>query len=435
MNDSMAFVRPQWLLPKQQGMQCRSHSQTLTMLLIYNIVATLVAYLLAMPSFFVPFQYVQTALLHFFQRRWRAIRHKQQREESSEAAAFSSRFQSASSIILSTLGSLVISICAPILTAVVLSQGRDSGVSTGILIQQWATRPRASWLVFFTNGAVGWVHRNILFARALRTGAVQWTTLGSPQADAEDKSAPNEAVDGESIPALAPRPKVFLDRIELLFGRNKDLPEMAHLRPSAPGFQARVQVLRGMQAHNFYATMMSTIINESVLSLIGLKFLIDQSLTGDEYFQSLSKRQAGGASLDNPDTKSFKTPPSPLHTAAGAFLVAVCIHLVLFGITMFCFAVYCIRLAGKRMVGDSTKSKTATWDLAILVRLFTLLMFTAIAMYATSWKFWKELLNVVPVDMYCIESSWKIDLVYVMLPVCLGLWRMAWSAIGGRCSG
>jgi hypothetical protein len=38
---------------------------------------------------------------------------------------------------------------------------------------------------------------------------------------------------------------------------------------------------------------------------------------------------------------------------------------------------------------------------------------------------WKDLLDSTPVELYCIEESTSIDLIYCLLPVALGLWRAA----------
>jgi hypothetical protein len=48
-----------------------------------------------------------------------------------------------------------------------------------------------------------------------------------------------------------------------------------------------------------------------------------------------------------------------------------------------------------------------------------------------SWMIWKDFLHHASDDMYCIESSTPLDVIYCLLPLFLGLWRLAWS-VGGK---
>ena len=48
--------------------------------------------------------------------------------------------------------------------------------------------------------------------------------------------------------------------------------------------------------------------------------------------------------------------------------------------------------------------------------------------YAVSWCLWTNFLKSVPSDLYCIDASSYIDVVYCLLPVLLGTWRLACAA-------
>ena len=51
-----------------------------------------------------------------------------------------------------------------------------------------------------------------------------------------------------------------------------------------------------------------------------------------------------------------------------------------------------------------------------------------VVVYAFSWCLWTSFLKSVPGELYCIEASSYIDVVYCVLPVILGVWRLAWAA-------
>jgi hypothetical protein len=47
-----------------------------------------------------------------------------------------------------------------------------------------------------------------------------------------------------------------------------------------------------------------------------------------------------------------------------------------------------------------------------------------------SWDIWASFLKHATDEMYCIESSTPIDVIYCLLPLFLGLWRLGWSSRG-----
>lgn len=56
---------------------------------------------------------------------------------------------------MSTIGSVIIALTAPLLTAISLWTKHRQNVNLWVIVQQWATRPRATCLVFPINALVG----------------------------------------------------------------------------------------------------------------------------------------------------------------------------------------------------------------------------------------------------------------------------------------
>jgi len=48
-------------------------------------------------------------------------------------------------------------------------------------------------------------------------------------------------------------------------------------------------------------------------------------------------------------------------------------------------------------------------------------------MYIYSWMIWKNFLESAPDSMYCVQASALVDVVYLLLPIVLGVWRLACS--------
>jgi hypothetical protein len=55
-----------------------------------------------------------------------------------------------------------------------------------------------------------------------------------------------------------------------------------------------------------------------------------------------------------------------------------------------------------------------------------------IIMYTESWTIWANFLNETPEELYCVEGSTLVDVIYGLLPVALGLWRLGWAAGGNK---
>jgi hypothetical protein len=57
----------------------------------------------------------------------------------------------------------------------------------------------------------------------------------------------------------------------------------------------------------------------------------------------------------------------------------------------------------------------------LLVLTFFVIVFLILVVYAESWVVWSNFLHETPEELYCVESSTLVDLVYCLLPVVLGI--------------
>ncbi|KAI9670914.1 MAG: hypothetical protein M1817_003799 [Caeruleum heppii] len=150
-------------------MVCQPHSRILIMFAVYNLVSVVISYLLATPFFFTRYRRGVDALCRGGLRIGRALSRRpvsslqsgdhRGRAESTETP-FSPRHQTTLAVVMSIGGSIALTIAAPVLTAFVLAH-QNPMVDPGALIQQWATRPRASWMVYFVHAVVGRTHAMI----------------------------------------------------------------------------------------------------------------------------------------------------------------------------------------------------------------------------------------------------------------------------------
>lgn len=76
MSTNTTFIRPQWLIHKEPGMDCRPHAETLGMLAMYNVVSAIVSYTLATSFFFAQFRKLQHGSFALLRSSWRRMRRK-----------------------------------------------------------------------------------------------------------------------------------------------------------------------------------------------------------------------------------------------------------------------------------------------------------------------------------------------------------------------
>jgi hypothetical protein len=145
------FILPNWLVPEEPGMNCRSHPKIFTMFLVYNLVSVLVSLLLAWP-FFVGLQAAaQTSLFRAFSNAYRRLRGASGTQETKRQERQEYRDTKLLSFFMVTAGSIIISISAPIFSGLSIYLRHRGTVNFSNLLAEWSTRPRGTFLVLFTN--------------------------------------------------------------------------------------------------------------------------------------------------------------------------------------------------------------------------------------------------------------------------------------------
>lgn len=358
-NSDTSFIRPQWLLPKSPGMQCQPHSRILGMFALYNFVAVAMSYILAMPFFFKRYRRGLDACGRTCTRVGRALLGRPHPQIEETDRPYSSRRHTTLAMVMSIGGSLAFSVAAPVLTAFVLARPNREEVDPWGIIQQWATRPRASWMIFLVHAVLGRIQ-------------VKWN-----QPTSDDRLQGQ----GDSDDAFEP-------------------------------------------AHGFYVTAASAVLNEAVINLLGIRYLWEQARGGAD------RSSSAGRSTRSTYTMSGPRPPM-MQQGAQAMAGTIMFWECLFGVYVL-VGLLCLAVVGRRKLwgeGSSTSSsKPFRWDVWGLTGAFIPLAILSIPIYALSWHLWRGFLGVVPESLYCVEGSAAIDAIYCVLPVCLGLWRMAWAA-------
>ena len=150
---------PDWLIQRQPGMSCQSHTDILKSFATYNLVSVTVSVILATPFFYERLGSAKTYVTKSFKRLWRTVR-RRKGGDSSQGIPYQNDINtdiSIASFLSSTIGSIVISLAAPCLTGISLWATHRGNVNLWVIIQQWATRPRAACFVFAINTLIGWM--------------------------------------------------------------------------------------------------------------------------------------------------------------------------------------------------------------------------------------------------------------------------------------
>ena len=56
----------------------------------------------------------------------------------------------------------------------------------------------------------------------------------------------------------------------------------------------------------------------------------------------------------------------------------------------------------------------------------------SIFVYLLTWHLWYEFLILTPDDLYCVEDSKSVDIIYYLMPVFLALWRAVATTVPKR---
>ena len=148
---------PDWLIHRQPGMSCQSHTDILGKFLKYNIISVIVSVILATPFFHEMLGSGKACVASPFKRLWRTVRRRKGDNPSQDVPHQDdiSTSISMTSFLSSIIGSILISLAAPCFTAISLWHRHRENVNLWVIIQQWAIRPRASCFVFAINAFIG----------------------------------------------------------------------------------------------------------------------------------------------------------------------------------------------------------------------------------------------------------------------------------------
>ena len=147
-----------WLIMRQSGMTCQSHTHLYHMLAVYNVVSTFLSVVLATPYFYNVIGLGKIYAAKPFKRLWQKIRRQKTHQPPGQDVVNSDI--TTKTLILSTAGSVIIALTAPLLTAISLWTKHRQNVNLWVIVQQWSTRPRATCPVFLINALMGNVNFN-----------------------------------------------------------------------------------------------------------------------------------------------------------------------------------------------------------------------------------------------------------------------------------
>jgi hypothetical protein len=330
-NNSTAFILPQWLLPKEPGMTCRPHGTIIGMLALYNIISTAVSVITAGPFFFRQKQQLWSWTGQAFGRLWRCISRRPDRGQTDSTDQEPSYTEFPFwPFTMSVLGSVAISLSAPLLTGILISKSHPNA-NRWVLIEQWSTRPRATMFIVLIN----------------------------------------------LLKACGAHPREMMN-----IDDSRSPPE---------------------QEDCYLETSLTAIITEFFVSFFGIKFLWDQtSIPSLNEFQSSTPCTSLGTLEGEPSNCP------DMQIGANGLIMGIMFNGFLS--LIFLLSLTC-----------GTKNSKG-W-----MALLGTLPLTTFVIYMYSWEIWASFLHNASDDMYCIEASTPIDVIYCLLPVFLGLWRLAWS--------
>jgi len=241
------------------------------------------------------------------------------------------------SLFFSVLGSIVISISSPVLAAFSLWRQHHNQANLWVLIQQWATRPRATCIVF----GICWFFRCI----------------------------------------------------------------------ENPGYELET---------GFDSTALSTMIAEVPLSLFAVNFLTDQAQqTIYPANQTYVPPIIFGVTLPVMDA----SPYVKLQYFSNLLVIFIYVHAGMFAV---CFTVPIVIGAIHPLWPiDESVRKAA-------IRGLSTLWPGTITIYAFSWAIWHCFLVLTPEQLYCVQDTAWVDVIYCLLPLALALWRATVAALNRR---
>lgn len=320
MANNTTFILPEWLLAKEPGMTCRPHSTIIVMLAIYNIISSIISIMTSSTFFFCQWAKIQQWLLSCIFYNENYFEHLR-----------SEYYHVQLSFLASFVGSIIISLSAPLAAGFSIAKNHPDA-NRWVLIEQWSTRPRATFFVYWFN-IIGVLtkHRGVI----------------------HEGSRPNsnEQLDG------------------------------------------------------YLTTALCAMMTEIVVSLFGMRFLWEQAAASPLTFDPSLPCTSLGTYTEGPSNCPI------MQIGDYGLIVCIVVNAVL-GI------VYVIFVLGNKM------------HLGSFVVLSLASSFCTFLIYLESWIVWANFLDQTSEGLYCVENSMAVDIIYCLLPVVLGLWRLMWAVSG-----
>ena len=307
-------------------MTCQSHTDMYRMLGVYNVNSVVLSVILNTPYFYNLTGLGKIYAAKFFRVPWQNVR-RRRRETPSGQDVVDAEI-TVKSLILSVLGSVIIQLIAPSLTALSLWTKHRQNVNLWVIVQQWTLRPRASCIVFPINGLLG-----------------------------------------------------MMD------------------------FKRKPQ--------RFVITAMSTVTVEFFLCLLSINFLTGQIRHGVQHPANLTMNFDFPVSIFK-----YKDSFDEMTDLASSLRYGIIFWAGVLGVVI----VLSFLLLYFLPVIDEDDGEEYTQK-EILFPFALLLWLPSIFIYLLSWFLWYHFLILTPDDLYCVQDSKSVDIVYCLMPVVLNLWR------------
>lgn len=320
MANNTTFILPEWLLAKGPGMTCRPHGTIIAMLATYNVISPIISIIIASPFFFCQWAKIQKWLLS-------CIIHTENYFEELR----SEYYHVQPSFLASFVGSIIISLSAPLAAGFSIAKNHPDA-NRWVLIEQWSTRPRATFFVYWFN----------IIGVLIKHGGVL-SEDSTPDSD--------EQLDG------------------------------------------------------YLTSSLCAMMTEIVVSLFGMRFLWDQAAASPSIFDPSLPCTSIGTYAEGPSNCP--------NMQIGDYGLIVCIFVnAVLGIVCVLFV-----LGNKMHLGPFVIISMAS-------------SFCTFLIFLESWIVWANFMDQTSEDLYCVGDSMAVDIIYCLLPVVLGLWRLIWAVSG-----
>ncbi len=149
---NMSRIDADRLIVQQPGMTCQSHTHIHRMLGVYNFQEVVLSVILATPYFYNLTGLSKIYAAKFFKVLWRKVRRRRETRSGQDVVDAEITLKS---FVLSVLGSVIIHLIAPFLTALSLWTKHRQNVNLWVIVQQSTIRPRPTCIVFPINALLG----------------------------------------------------------------------------------------------------------------------------------------------------------------------------------------------------------------------------------------------------------------------------------------